>query len=253
MSKERHIMTQELTSIILATFVISSGSFIGVLALSLKPKFLGKIIMSLVSLSAGTMLGAAFLHLIPESIEMLDAHLALQLVFGSFVVFFLLERFLHWRHCHTEDHVQKHTLGIMNLIGDGVHNFLDGLLIAAAFASGDTLGLAAAFAIILHEVPQEIGDFGVLIHSGFSRAKALWLNILVGLTAVLGGLIGYYAIHSVEMLASYLVPIAAGGFLYIGASDLLPEIKNEKSNKRIVASLISFGIGILLMLQLSHH
>jgi zinc and cadmium transporter len=115
------------------------------------------------------------------------------------------------------------------------------------------LGLAAAFAIILHEVPQEIGDFGVLLHSGFSRRKALWLNVLVSLTAVLGGIIGYYMIQSVDSLATYLLPLAAGGFLYIGASDLIPELKSEQAPRRVFASLFSFGLGILLMFQLSGH
>jgi len=245
-------VTSELIYIILSTLIISSGSFIGIFAISLKPKLLSKITMSLVSLSAGTMLGAAFLHLLPESIEQLDPHFALQLALGSFIIFFLLERFLHWRHCHTEDHLTKHTLGIMNLIGDGLHNFLDGLLIAAAFVSGEALGLVAAIAVVFHEVPQEIGDFGVLLHSGFSRTKALWLNIIVSLTAVLGGVVGYFAIHNVSMLASYLVPVAAGGFIYIGASDLVPELKDENSPRRIFASLLSFGLGIALMFIFSH-
>jgi zinc and cadmium transporter len=241
-------MPQELLSIILATLIVSSGSLVGVIILSINPKILSKILMSLVSLSAGTLLGAAFLHLIPEAINMQSGDMPFRLVLGSFISFFLLERFLHWRHCHDENHLEKHTLGTMNLIGDAIHNFLDGLLIAASFAAGESLGLAASLAIILHEVPQEIGDFGVLLHSGYSRRKALWLNILVSLTAVAGGVLGYFATHRIEALASYLVPIAAGGFIYLGASDLVPEIRNEKSTKRTITSVVVFLLGVVLML-----
>ena len=238
----------ELISVITATLVVSSGSLIGILLLSQSRDLLTKIQLSLVSLSAGTMLGAAFLHLLPESVELLPDALPFQLVLLSFIAFFLLERVLHWRHCHSADHLHKHTLGIMNLLGDGVHNFLDGLLIAASFAAGEGLGVAAALAIILHEVPQEIGDYGVLLHSGFSRRRALVMNILVSLTAVLGGVVGYFATHSIEPLASYLIPVAAGGFLYIGASDLLPELKSESSPRKMLTTVLVFLLGVVLML-----
>lgn len=238
----------ELLSVISATLVVSSGSLVGILLLSQSRDLLTKIQLALVSLSAGTMLGAAFLHLLPESVELLPGPLPFQIVLLSFVAFFILERVLHWRHCHSPEHLQKHTLGIMNLLGDGVHNFLDGLLIAASFAAGEGLGIAAALAIILHEVPQEIGDYGVLLHSGFSRRRALIMNILVSLTAVLGGVAGYFATHSIDALASYLIPIAAGGFLYIGAADLLPELKSESSPRKMLTTVLVFLLGVVLML-----
>lgn len=246
-------MPTELFSIIGATLIISSGSLIGVLAISIKPHILNRYLLPLVSLSAGTMLGAAFLHLLPESVESMDTHLVFQLALASFIGFFLLERILHWRHCHEEAHLARHTIGTMNLLGDAIHNFIDGLLIAASFAAGESLGLVAVLAIALHEIPQEIGDFGVLLHSGFSRSKALIANIGVSLTAVLGGLVGYFLSHSTLIFASYLIPIAAGGFIYIASADLIPELKEGKTSKKTIATIVMFGVGIILMSLVSHH
>lgn len=241
-------MPNELFSVILATTIISSGSLIGVVTLALNRALLSKLLLSLVALSAGTMLGAAFLHLLPESIALLGSVLPLQLTLLSFIGFFLLERFLHWRHCHDKEHLAKHTTGTMNLLADSLHNLLDGILIAATFATGGGLGLIATTAIALHEIPQEIGDFGVLLHSGFSRRRALLANLLVSLTAILGGILGYLASHSMSTFATYLVPVAAGGFIYIAASDLLPELKNTTSPKKTFATVATFLLGIALML-----
>ncbi|KKU58783.1 MAG: Zinc/iron permease [Microgenomates group bacterium GW2011_GWE1_47_12] len=240
-------MSQELFSIILATLIISSGSFVGVITIALNQKFLSKILLSLVSLSAGTMLAAALLHLIPESVEVLGGVLPFELILFSFLGFFLLERFLHWRHCHHPAHLIKHTMGTMNLIADALHNFLDGVLIAASFAAGGGLGLVSTLAIALHEIPQEIGDFGVLLHSGFSRRRALLFNILVSLTAILGGILGYFASHTMTQFAHYLIPVAAGGFLYISAADLIPELKSTTTPKRTLSTVLTFLLGVLLM------
>jgi len=240
-------MSKELLNVIIATLIISSGSFVGVLTIALNQKFLSKILLSLVSLSAGTMLAAAFLHLLPESIEALGELLPFQLTLASFIGFFILERFLHWRHCHDKDHLAKHTMGTMNLIADAIHNFLDGVLIAASFASGTGLGLIATLAIAMHEIPQEIGDFGVLLHSGYTRRKALLFNILVSLTAILGGILGYIASHAMTEFAHYLIPVAAGGFIYISATDLIPELKHETSTKRTLAMIGTFLLGVVIM------
>lgn len=246
-------MSIELLSIIGATLIISSGSLVGVLAISIKPHILNKYLLPLVSLSAGTMLGAAFLHLLPESVESMDTHLVFQLALASFIGFFLLERILHWRHCHDEAHLARHTIGYMNLLGDGIHNFIDGLLIAASFAAGNTLGFVSVLAIALHEVPQEIGDFGVLLHSGFTRSRALISNIGVSLTSVFGGIIGFYLSHSTTIFASYLIPIAAGGFIYIASADLIPELKEGKTTRKTLATIIMFVVGIVVMSLVSHH
>lgn len=241
-------MTSELWSVIVATTIISSGSLVGVLTLALSQKFLSKILMSLVSLSAGTMLSAALLHLLPESIEVLGNTLPFELTLLSFIGFFVLERFLHWRHCHDKDHLTKHTMGTMNLIADGIHNFLDGVLIAASFATSGGLGLIATLAIAMHEIPQEIGDFGVLLHSGFTRKKALLFNVLVSLTAIAGGVLGYIASHAMTQFAHYLIPIAAGGFIYISAADLIPELKHDTSTKRTLSMIATFLFGVVIMM-----
>lgn len=240
-------MSNELLSVIIATAVISSGSFVGVLTLAMSQKFLSKILLSLVSLSAGTMLAAALLHLLPESIEALGVNLPFQLTLISFIGFFILERFLHWRHCHDKDHLEQHTMGTMNLIADAIHNFLDGVLIAASFATGGGLGIIATLAIAMHEIPQEIGDFGVLLHSGFTKKKALLYNVLVSLTAMLGGVLGYVASHTMTEFAHLLIPIAAGGFIYISAADLIPELKQETSTKRTLAMIATFIFGVTIM------
>ena len=138
-------------------------------------------------------------------------------------------------------------MGTMNLIADALHNFLDGVLIAASFAAGGGLGLVSTLAIALHEIPQEIGDFGVLLHSGFSRRRALLFNILVSLTASLSGILGYVAAHTMTQFAHYLIPVAAGGFLYISAADLIPELKSTTTPKRTLSTVLTFLLGVLLM------
>jgi zinc and cadmium transporter len=139
-------------------------------------------------------------------------------------------------------------MGTINLIADGIHNFLDGLLIAASFANGASLGLVSTLAIALHEIPQELGDFGVLLHSGFSRRKALSWNVISSLTAVIGGILGYLLSHRLAVFSAYLLPVAAGGFLYLSAADLVPELKNAKTTKKTLVTTATFILGILLML-----
>lgn len=241
-------MPKELLYVILANVLVSSGSLIGVITLAMSRDFLGKILMSLVSLSAGTMLAAAFLHLLPESVKALGGELPFQLTLLSFIGFFLLERFLHWRHCHDHDHPAIHTVGIMNLVGDSIHNFLDGALIAATFAINPGLGIITTLSIALHELPQELGDFGVLLHSGFTKKRAIFWNVVVSFTAILGGVLGYYASHTVTSFANYLIPVAAGGFIYISATDLIPELKQETSTKKTISMIASFILGIVLMM-----
>jgi zinc and cadmium transporter len=195
-------------------------------------------------------MGGAFLHLLPEALEVLDTKLVFLLTLLSFVGFFLIERVLHWHHCHDSEH-EQHTLGEMNLIGDGVHNFIDGLILAAAYSVDVHIGIATTIAVALHEIPQEISDFGVLLHSGLKIKKALILNYAVALTTVLGGVVGFFLAERAESLSFYLMPIAAGGFIYIAAADLMPEIRQEK---KLGLSLLHMGIfilGILMMFFLA--
>jgi zinc and cadmium transporter len=237
---------ERLIYIITSTFLISIASLVGVFTISIKEKILSKFLLFLISLSAGALMGGAFLHLLPEASEKLNNENMYSIVLFSFILFFLIEKVLHWRHCHKKN-CDVHTFGYMNLFGDAVHNFIDGLVIASTFLIDVKLGVITSFAIALHEIPQEIGDFGVLLYSGFSRKKALYSNFLVALTAVFGGIFGYFLSFQIENMTSYLLPFAAGGFIYIAASDLMPEIRKETSLKK---SLLSFGIflvGITIM------
>ncbi len=240
-----------LLSIIFATFAISLGGLIGVFTLSIKEAKLSRILMLLVALSAGSLMGGAFIHLLPEAVEVLEPMVAFGIVLFSFVCFFFIEKLLYWRHCH-KGHCDVHTFGYMNLIGDGVHNFIDGLIIAATFMTSIPLGIATTLTIAFHEIPQEIGDFGVLLYSGFDRKKALMANFLVACIAILGGVVGYFLSMYIDNFVSYLLPFAAGGFIYIAASDLMPEIRKEQSLKKTIASFGMFlvGIGIMIVVKM---
>jgi zinc and cadmium transporter len=226
---------------LLATFLISLISLLGVFSLSIKHKLLHKIIIYLLALAAGTLMADAFFHLIPESAEALGIETSLLVTFLAFFAFFIIEKIFQWRHCHKENcHV--HSFGYINLLGDSIHNFIDGLIIAASFAIDWRVGLSSSLAIALHELPQEFGDFGVLIHAGFSKKKAILLNFAVALVAILGTIVGSFY-SGVESFNYYLLAIAAGGFIYIATSDLLPEIRAEKNVGKLLLSLLSFSIG----------
>lgn len=240
-----------LLSIIIATFIVSLGGLIGVFTLAISESKLSRILMLLVSLSAGALMGGAFIHLLPEAVNELESMVVFSIVLFSFVSFFFIEKLLHWRHCH-KGHCDIHTFGYMNLIGDSVHNFIDGLIIAATFMTSIPLGIATTLTIAFHEIPQEIGDFGVLLYSGFDKKKALISNFLVACIAILGGVVGYYLSMYIDHFVSYLLPFAAGGFIYIAASDLMPEIRKEQSLKKTIASFGFFllGIGIMILVKM---
>jgi len=235
-----------LLQIIVATFLITLCVGAAVLLLLIKKELLSKITIFLVSLSAGTFMGGAFLHLLPEASEKIDGEKLFIITLLSFVIFFIVEKLLHWRHCHKEN-CEIHTFGQMNLLGDSIHNFIDGFIIAGAFLVDSKLGIVTTFAIALHEIPQEVGDFGVLLHAGFSRIKSLILNYLVASTVVLGGIAGYFLHFYFEDIIKYLLPFAAGGFIYISSSDLIPEIRKETNLKKSIVSFIIFILGIAIM------
>lgn len=237
---------ETLLYIVVASTLISLGALVGIFTLSLHEEKLSKILLLLVSLSAGAMMGGAFIHLLPEASGKLSSENLNIMVLLSFIFFFLIEKLFHWRHCH-KGRCEIHTFGYMNLFGDAVHNFIDGLIIAATFSLDIKLGIVTSFAIALHEIPQEIGDFGVLLYAGFEKRKALVFNFMVALTVILGGIVGYFLSSRLEGFIPYLLPFAAGGFVYIAASDLMPEIRKEESLKKSMASFGVFLIGILIM------
>lgn len=229
--------------IIIAIAVISLISFIGVLTLLIRK--IDNIMHILVSFAAGSLLAAAFLDLIPESIGKISVINSFYLVLAGFFLFFLIEKFFHWRHCHDE-YCKEHPFTYLSLLGDGVHNFFDGMIISASFLSSYSLGLVTTLAVIVHEIPQELGDFAVLIHGGFTKKKAVLWNFLISLTAFIGAFVVYFFRVNINMLTA-LLPFAAGGFIYIAASDLIPEMHKEKHLVRSLWQIFAFIFGIVLI------
>lgn len=233
--------------------LLSLLSFVGLLALSRNRRGLDALIPHLVALAAGSLLGTALLHVLPRAIDELGTGLPLFLLLtGSFVVFFALEKFL-WAHHHGEEQFDGHGHGpkpvvLMNLIGDGLHNFVDGVMVAASFQVDLSVGAAATLAVAIHEIPQEIGDFGVLIHGGLSVKRALFLNFLSATMAILGAVVSLIVGAESQQFVAYLLPVAAANFLYIAAADLIPELHRERGAKKAVVQVALVVLGVLLML-----
>ncbi len=234
--------------------VVSLISLIGVVTLSLNPERLKKMVLYLVSFAVGGLLGDTFIHLLPETFETMGGmNLTVSfLILSGIILFFILEKFLRWQHCHIPTSLEhKHPVVALNLIGDGVHNAFDGMIIASSFMVSPSIGFATTLAVILHEIPQEIGDFGVLIHGGLSVKKALWCNLLSALSAFLGAALVFAIGPKIQNFSSYILPITSGGFLYIAGSDLIPEL--HQHNERLSASFgqlvcILLGIGVMALL-----
>ena len=250
-------MAYELGWIMLSVFLVSLVSFVGVFTLILKKSVFNNVLFALVAFAAGTLLGAAFLDLMPEALEAAES-LGIGLlniflyVLAGLLVFYSLERFISWHHHHhreakDEPHKEVHAFTYLSLIGDGVHNFLDGLIIAASFLTNIPLGVAATVAIALHEIPQEIGDFAMLIYGGFSRAKALFFNFLSALAAVAGGAAGYFYLSNLSHTTPFLLAFAAGGFIYIASADLIPELHKETGVWKSVTQFLLMVAGIVLI------
>ena len=236
---------------LISILLISVISLIGITIFFTKEKHLPNVLLFLISFSAGSLLGGAFIHLLPESIESGIAIVPLAAVFGI-LAFFILEKIVHWRHCHQptcKEH--PHPLATMNLVGDAFHNFLDGIIIATSYIVSIPLGIATTIAVLLHEIPQEVGDFGVLIYAGYSKGKALFMNFLISLTAIFGGIIGLILSKNIESFASVMIAFTAGGFIYIATADLIPEMKKDIGIKKTTIQLIGLILGIGIMLAMT--
>lgn len=232
--------------VIASTFLVSLISLVGVCTLAIKGNLLNKVLFTLIGFSAGALIGGAFLHILPESLERMGNYPVFNCTIMGFVLFFLMERYFYWRHCHEADcHV--HAFTYMNLIGEGMHNFMDGMAIAVSFVVSIKIGVVTTVAIILHEIPKELGNFGVLIYGGFTRKKALLYNFMCGLMAMVGAVTGYLISEIAQGFVGFIMPLTAGGFIYIAASDLVPEIHKEKDNKRATLALLAFLLGIVFM------
>ncbi len=232
--------------IILGGVLMSAIAMVGSVTLVLKPATLDRLLLPLVAFAAGSLIGGAFFHMIPAAIGANANILGIGVaVVTGFTAFFVLEQVLHWHHCHRARSDCKQPLTYLILIGDALHNFLGGLAIAGTFLIDVRLGITSWLAAAAHEVPQELGDFGVLVHGGWSKRRALLFNVLSGLTFLLGGLSAYGL--SFQMDVSWLIPFAAGNFLYIGASDLVPEVNKHDNHKANAVHLLAFVLGVALL------
>ena len=238
-----------------SVIIVSLISLIGVFSISVDQKKLARMLLFLVSFAAGALLGGALLHLLPESVEHgLEPKVSLFILAGIFG-FFILEKIICWRHCHiptSEEH--PHPVGFMNLVGDGFHNLMDGMIIAGSYLVNVPLGVSTTFAVLLHEIPQEIGDFVILVHAGYSIRKALTFNFLSALTAVVGAILTLAIGLKTESVSAFLVPFTIGGFIYIATADLIPELKKEvdlkKSLLQLLFILLGAGVmGLFLLLE----
>jgi zinc and cadmium transporter len=237
---------------IVSVLIVSLISLTGIFTLGLSVERLRKILIYLISFSAGALFGDAFIHLLPEIIE--DGGFGIMsaiYILVGILMFFILEKVIHWQHCHmpiTKHHV--HSFAYMNLVGDSLHNFIDGLIIAGSYIASMPAGIATTIAVLLHEIPQEIGDFGVLIHGGFSKGKAILMNFITALTAVLGVVVAIILANFVSNIQQVLIPLAIGGFLYIAGSDLIPELHKETRVWISLGQIMAFILGILIMMAL---
>lgn len=230
-----------------ASVTVSLISLAGVVTLVIKDDLLRRMIIFLVAFAAGGLIGTAFLDIIPEAAEYVKdiTQLFLYVVLG-YVLFFIIEKYLHWRHCHSAE-CEAHRFTYLNIVGDIIHNFSDGLIIGAVFLTDIKVGIAATLAIIFHEVPHEIGNFTVLVYGGYSKAKALFFNFLSSLFAVVGTVVGYYSASKIHGFSGILLPLAAGGFIYIASCDLIPELHKEEDAGRSALIMVTFVLGVALM------
>ena len=235
--------------ILLSGIAMTAIALVGGLTLVLRETTLAKLLLPLVAFAAGSLIGGALFHMLPVALGRLPVMTAFGLVAVGYLVFLALEQFLHWHHCHRAAASCRQPLTYLILIGDALHNFLGGLSIAGVFLVDVRLGLAAWVAAAVHEVPQELGDFGVLLHGGWKPRAALLFNLLSGSTFLVGGLIAYAMAQRVDV--TWLVPLAAGNFLYIGASDLVPEVNKSHSLGPSLVHFAAFAAGLGLLLALA--
>ncbi|MHB8154497.1 MAG: ZIP family metal transporter [Candidatus Omnitrophota bacterium] len=233
--------------ILASTFIVSLISLVGIFTLAIKDNLLHKVLFCLIGFSAGALIGSAFLHILPECLENNKSTTVFSYLILGIIIFFIMERFLHWRHCHEEGACKTHAFTYLTLVGDGFHNFIDGMVIAASFMASFQLGLVTTLAIILHEIPQELSDFAILVYGGFTKKKALLFNFASALMAMIGALAGYFINDYIQGFSNFILPLTAGGFIYIATSDLIPELHKENDLKRSMAAFSAFLLGIVFM------
>jgi len=234
---------------ILSAFLISIISLVGIILVPIKFGKLNKILTYFVSFSAGALLGGAFYHLLPEIIEKVGfGFTTSSLLIGGILLFFILEKVIHWHHTlipYHKEHV--HPLAMMSLVGGSFHNFLDGLIIGASFLISIPVGIAISAAVALHKLPKEMGWFGVLVHGGFSKSKALGFNYLSSLFTIVGAFVALIASNFVENIQFIIIPISVGGFIYLAGSNLIPELHKEVGLGKSILQLIALIAGLVVM------
>ena len=238
----------------LSVFLVSGISLVGIFFVAFSETRFRRMLQVFVAVAIGALLGDAFIHLIPEALANTTHQATVgTLIIAGILTFFLLEKFLHWHH-HGEDSEEEHIhpVGKLVLFSDAAHNFIDGIILAASFSVSMPVGIATTLAVILHEIPQEIGDFAVLLHAGYKKSRALWFNFLSALTAFLGLLFFFLFQGMANQLMIYTVPLAAGGFIYIALSDLIPELhrSSKEHDASAVGQFIAICVGVGLMLLL---
>ncbi|MEK6878134.1 MAG: ZIP family metal transporter [Nanoarchaeota archaeon] len=240
---------------LISAIIVSLISLIGVVFIFLRKENMTNLLFILVALAAGTLIGDAFFHIIPEALEEIEIMIVFIIVIIGFLFFYLIETFMHWHHPHEhfEEHAKEHrrkkNISYLNLISDGFHNFLDGVLIAVSYIASFPIGVATTIAVIAHEIPQEIGDFGILLYSGMSKIKALMFNLLSALFAIVGVIVVYLGLFK-ESYIMYVLPLIAGGFLYISMSDLIPELHEHHKGVKSLIAFFFLILGLVLMFLL---
>ncbi len=255
-------MTSALLLALGSVALVSVISLAGLVILSIRESLLRNLLHLIVALAAGTLFGDALIHLLPEALEGTASPLVVSAAaIGGILGFFALEKFLHWHHHHSTpqeeaeeahvEHVQGsiHPLGRLVLVSDAVHNFVDGLIIGASYLVSTEIGIATTIAVILHEIPQEVGDFGLLLHAGYSRARALFVNFLSALSAIVGTIV-MFSIPGVEEYAPIILAFTAGAFLYIAGTDIVPELHKTKRGWPSLAQFFAVLVGVALMFAL---
>ncbi len=224
---------------------VSLLSFIGLASLGFDKKTFAKAIPFIVSFAAGALLGDVFFHMLPEAAENgFGINLTLGIL-GGIIFSFILEKVIHWHHCHQTGHNHIHPVGYINLAGEGIHNFIDGMIIGASYLISVDVGIATTVAVILHEIPREFGGFAILVHAGFTRTKALLYNFLSGIAALLGLALAW--VGSNVGIADFLIPFAAGNFIYIALADLVPELNKEQRAYQSTLQLFLLIAGVAAM------
>jgi zinc and cadmium transporter len=248
----------------LAVVIVSLLSFVGVFTISVDEKKLDSFLLVFVSFAAGSILGAAYFELLPEAIELVEGSISLVYITLGFVAFFFLERVIYWYHGHGHMRGVEKKIEItgdvskasvknfvyLNLVGDAIHNFTDGVVIATSFIIGFPVGFVTTIAAVFHEIPQEIGDFAVLVYGGLKRSLALGLNFFSAVTAVVGSVFAYFFSIYSEGFRGFIVAFAAGGFIYLAACELIPELQEEKSLNKSILQFVLFTLGIALIWSL---